>query len=171
MSKRADLFAASIRACEVRGKLVPARIVTAASDPKNYLHDRFDWNDKSCAHTQRLTVAADLIRKYRFTIVYDDIKLAAPVYIHDPGSVESSYVQTVKIAKSHTKARRALEDELARIRAALHRAMTLSAVFGLVSTFQRMLDTAEDAERVLFRTSGGDDDRRKRKAGGRRLAS
>jgi hypothetical protein len=168
---RRTAFLAAMKACEDRyGRLAPGNVVTEARDPQHHLHKDFDWDDASCAHTKRLEVAAALIRRYRFEVVYNDVKLAAPIYIHDPGSSESQYVHTVRIAKNHTKARRALEDELARIRGAIRRAMALSAVFGLVSTFQRMLDTAEEAERALFRTSG-DDRERKRKSGGHRLAS
>jgi hypothetical protein len=167
-SRRAA-FLAAMKNCEDRyGRLAPKNLVTEARDPQHHCHKDFDWDDASCAHTKRLEVAAALIRRYHFEIVYNDVKLTAPIYIHDPGSSEANYVHTIKVAKNHTKARRALEDELARIRGAVRRALALSAAFGLVATFQRMLDTAEEAERVLF--AGGRDDGRKRK-GERRLAS
>jgi hypothetical protein len=170
MPKRADLLAAAIEACaDKRGRITSERVVQVAKNPANYLHRHFPWDDAKAAHAHRLDIASDLIRKVRFTIVYDDVSLVAPVYVHEPGSRESSYVRMLTVAKSHTKARTLLEDELQRIRGSIHRSLTVAAVCNLVSTFQRMLDVAEDAERRLFKTSGGDDDDPKPKRPRRRL--
>ena len=149
--KTEQLFAA-VKACmDSRGRIIPERVVSKARDPKSPLHHQFDWNDARCANTKRLEVAAELIRRFKYTVVYNDIKLACPVYIHDPDSNESAYVETVVVAKDNAKARHTLEDELARIKGALHRAMVLADVFQLSTTFQQMLDIAMDAERVLHR--------------------
>jgi hypothetical protein len=44
------------------GILRPSDIVAEAETEDNPIHDRFDWNDASAAHTHRLEQARDLIQ-------------------------------------------------------------------------------------------------------------
>jgi hypothetical protein len=44
------------------GKLTAESIVDRARDPKNPLHDRFEWNDERAGHEYRLEQARSLIR-------------------------------------------------------------------------------------------------------------
>ena len=46
---------------DAKGRLTPEAVVGAASDPDHPLHDRFDWDDATAAHTARIMTARRLI--------------------------------------------------------------------------------------------------------------
>jgi hypothetical protein len=150
--------AKAVAACkDKRGRISPATLIEHARDPNHVCHNEFPWDDAEAARLHRLTIAARIIREVKFVVEYESVSLVAPVYVSDPSGIGSAYVETATIASSHVKARRVLDDELARIRGAIHRAMALAAVFGLISNFERMLDLAVETERTLVGGDGDDD--------------
>jgi hypothetical protein len=142
--------AAAIAACRDKsGRVSPRRVVDAARDPSSPLHGEFEWDVNAAAEREWLRTASELIRSVKFIVEYEDRKIIAPFYVSDPSRSESAYVATAQIAKNGTMSERVLRDELDRIVAAIHRAMTLAAAFGLKSSFERMLDQATEIETRL----------------------
>jgi len=147
---KAGLKKRAIEACADRkGRVTPDAVIEAAKNPKSILHKEFEWDVDKAAHAHWTDTARRLIREVRLIVQYDDVKIVAPYYIADAGTDESAYVPTSKVADRHAAAQRALVDELARIKGAIHRATSLAAVFGLTSNFERMLDLAIETERTF----------------------
>ena len=69
---------------DANGRLTPEAVVGAASDPDHPLHDRFDWDDATAAHTARIMTARRLIASVTVRVRHRPITLAAPAYIRDP---------------------------------------------------------------------------------------
>lgn len=154
-----SLKKAAIQACEDgKGHVTPESVVEAAKDPANILHGEFEWNLEQAAHKHWLDTARKLIREVKLTFVFEDVSLVAPHYITDPGSDLPRYIETTRVAKKHTMAKRALSDELARVVGAIRRATSLSAAFNLTSNFERMLALAIETERLFAERGDGDDD-------------
>jgi hypothetical protein len=145
-----ELRKKAIEGCQdSKGRVTPDAVIEAAKDPKSILHGEFEWNVDKAAYKSWTETARRLIREVRLIVEYQDVRVVAPYYIADPGTDESSYIQTSKIANKHASAQRALADELARIKGAIQRATAMAAVFGLTSNFERMLDLAIETERAF----------------------
>lgn len=145
-----ELRKKAIEGCQdSKGRVTPDAVIEAAKDPKSILHGEFEWNVNKAAYQSWTETARRLIREVRLIIEYQDVRVVAPYYIADPGTDDSSYVETLRIANKHTSAQRALTDELARIKGAIQRAKALAAVFGLTANFERMLDLAVETERTF----------------------
>lgn len=153
-----ELKKRAIAACKnSKGKLTPDAVIEAAKDPTSILHGEFEWDVGKAAYQAWTDTARRLIREVQLVVEYQDVRVVAPFYITDHGSKESSYVETTKVAKKHAFAKQALGDELARIKGAVHRAMSMAAVFGLVSNFERMLELAIETEKT-FSTAAEDEE-------------
>lgn len=131
------------------GRVSPQDVVEAARDPASPLHNEFAWDDAEAARLHRLDVAKRLIREVKLVITYDSVKVAAPYYVSDPRDPGSSYVPTTKLIGKHAAAKKALLSELERIRGSIARAHAIAATLGLSATFDRMLDNAVEAQRLL----------------------
>lgn len=152
-----ELKKRAIAACkDNKGRVTPDAVIEAAKDPTSVLHGEFEWDVNKAAYKSWTDTARRLIREVQLIVQYQDVRVVAPYYIPDAGVDESSYVETSKIANKHAAAKRALSDEIARIKGAIHRGRNLATVFGLVSNFDRMLDLAIEAER-LFESNADDD--------------
>lgn len=157
-TSKLELKRKAIKECEdSRGRVTPNIVIEAAKDPASILHSEFEWDDSKAAHLHRIDVARRLIREVKFAFVYQDVSLIAPAYVVDPGSKLPAYIETARIANRHASAKRVLADELLRIKGALSRAISLSAAFGLVSSFEKMLDLAVETERLFQVRNDGDD--------------
>jgi len=152
-----ELKKRAIAACKnSKGKLTPDAVIEAAKDPTSVLHGEFEWDVNKAAYQSWTDTARRLIREVQLVVEYQDVRVVAPFYITDHGSKESSYVETTKVAKKHAFAKQALGDELARIKGAVHRAMSMAVVFGLVSNFEKMLDLAIETERLFADADEGE---------------
>ncbi len=152
MAKRSTMErqAEAIAACrDTQGRVTPTAVWKAAKDPTHILHDKFQWDVNRAAEKEWERTAAELIRQVRFHVEYEDRQIAVPFYVSDPRNDESSYVATSRVAKNGALSERVLRDELDRISSAIRRAMNLAAAFGLVSSFERMLDQATEIETRL----------------------
>src|SRR4051794_38416660 len=95
-----------IEACQDgRGRVTPDAVIEAAKNPKSALHGEFEWDVTKAAYQHWTDTARRLIREVRLVVTYEDIRIAAPYYIADPGTDESSYIQTSKIAGKHAAAK------------------------------------------------------------------
>lgn len=142
-----QLKAEAIARCKDQvGRIRPSSVVEAARNPNSVLHNEFEWDDKKAAEANRIMRAKELIREVKFEVVYDTVRIAAPFYVSDVTDDEASYVETTKIRKRSAAAKETINDEISRIKAAIHRALALSIVFGLEPQFQEMLKIAVEIE-------------------------
>jgi hypothetical protein len=142
--------AEAIAACrDAQGRITPTAVWKAAQDPENVLHPKFQWDVDKAAERDWERTASELIRQVRLIVEYEERKIAVPFYVSDPRNDTSAYVATSRVARSAVLSERVLRDELDRITAAIHRAMNLAAAFGLVSSFERMLEQATEIETRL----------------------
>lgn len=161
-SKRGTLAeqkAAAIRKIARDGRVDPQDVIAAARDPKNVLHREFIWDDRKAADAYRLDRARQLIREVKLEISYREITLAAPYFISDPGSDIPSYIETKRIARSGTQARRVLADELARIKGAINRGRSLAIAFNLQLYFDALLDQTIALEQAFTALPDDEGDR------------
>lgn len=121
------------------GRIRPKEVVDVARDPDNILHNEFEWDPEKNIQANLERQAADLIRRCREFIQYEDRVIVFPKFISDPTTDDSAYVHTVAIARNATLKTRALEAELARIKSAITRASSLAIVFNLQDRFEAML--------------------------------
>jgi hypothetical protein len=79
----------------------PQQIVEAASDPKSFLHQFFEWNDTKAAHNYRIAQARSLVASVRIVVTDgdEDLRRARAFYslrnhnrrgYHDVVSIHSS---------------------------------------------------------------------------------
>jgi hypothetical protein len=145
-----ELKKQAIAACkDARGRVTTAAVIEAARDSSSVLHAEFEWDLEKAAYQSWTETARRLIREVQLIVDYQDVRVVAPYYVSDQSKDEPAYVETSKIARKHAFAQRALSDELARIKGAVNRGMALSAAFGLVSNFERMLDAVIETERLF----------------------
>jgi len=156
-----ELRAAAINECRSKsGRVTPKSVVAHAKNPSSPLHSEFDWDINRAAQKEWERTASELIRSVKFIVEYEDREIVVPQWVSDPRIEESSYVSTQQVAeRSGSASRDVLREELQRIKSAVHRAMALAAAFGLVSSFQRMLDEALRIESDLSGVDEGDDAR------------
>lgn len=64
-----------------RGVLLPADVVTRASNPKSVLHKHFEWDDSEAAYEHRMWQARNLINKVELTIIRKDPKTKREITI------------------------------------------------------------------------------------------
>lgn len=153
-----ELKKRAIAACKnSKGKLTPDAVIEAAKDPTSILHGEFEWDVNKAAYSAWTETARRLIREVQLVVEYQDVRIVAPFYISDNSSDDSSYVETTRVAKKNAAAKRALSDEIARIKGSVHRAMSMAAVFGLVSNFEKMLDLALETERLFAQADEGEE--------------
>lgn len=153
-----ELKKRAIAACkDSKGKLTPSAVIEAAKDPTSVLHGEFEWDLEKAAYQQWTDTARRLIREVQLVVEYQDVKVVAPFYIADQTSDDASYVETARVARKAMVARQALNDEIARIKGAVHRAMSMAAVFGLVSNFEQMLDMAIETEKLFSQSDANEE--------------
>jgi len=113
--------------------LSPDIVLADAKSPKSLLHGEFEWDDKKASHEYRVEQARQLIRNVVYVYRTEHIVLKAPAYIRDPDAEPKTqgYLSVAKVSSDSEISRRALINELKAVAAALGRANSLAAVFGL----------------------------------------
>jgi hypothetical protein len=145
-----EAIARAIAACrDANGNITPAAVVAAARNKNNILHGEFEWDDEILIQQALERRAADLIRQCRSIILVCERTVAHPKYVSDPRVDGRSYVETTLVAKSKDLSLDVLDDEVKRIRAMVHRAMTLAVVFGMQDEFETLLQQVVDIERKI----------------------
>jgi hypothetical protein len=143
-------IAAALSKCKnASGNIDPAILVEQAEDKNHELHDRFEWDDSKAAHMQRIETARQLIKSLKHIVTYEEKRIVVPYYVSDPRTKKVGYTPAITIKKNRDSAMAVLNDELARIRGAIHRAVGLAAVFGLKSEFDDLLNEVVDIETKL----------------------
>lgn len=95
------------------GRITPALVVAAATDPESPLHSRFEWDDTEAARKYRLAQASDLIRSVRITFTgkSGDLKQArAYVAVRESDTVAADYIATEQALTDPLQARLVLRD-------------------------------------------------------------
>lgn len=124
------------------GRTSAERVVAAAQDPANVLHDEFEWNDATAAHQHRLAVARALMREVDYT-GFDVVgrPVTAVGYVRDPSmpASEQGYIPLSVAEKNKTIAREVLRQELARCEGAIKRAQKIAEVLKMRPWFDNLL--------------------------------
>jgi|SRR5882672_941208 len=143
MERRAAAIAALQ---DSQGRVTPRSVWQAARSPNHPLHYEFEWDLKKAAEKEWDRTAAAIIREVKFVVEYQDQKIIAPYYVSDPRAVISTYIPTIRASKNVKLKTGILREEVDRIVGSINRGMKLAAVFGLVSSFERMLSEARRVE-------------------------
>jgi hypothetical protein len=145
---------------DARGYIEPSRVVEAARDPDNPLHDEFEWDIDKAAEQQWIEQARRLIRLVKVEITVEHREIRAVGYVVDPDRPAGSrrYVDISVAARHREQAHQIIADEMSRITSAVRRAQAIAAVLGLEDELDRLLDNvrtviaaAERAEEKLRR--------------------
>ena len=120
------------------GDITPAEVLAAAVPESSPIHDQFDWDDSTAAHSHRLDQARTLIRRIRVTVIVDQPvvrQIRVSEYIRDPDlpNYEQGYVRTAILRTRGESARRAFDAELGRLEEHVERFRKLAARLGLAS--------------------------------------
>jgi hypothetical protein len=123
------------------GTLTPESMVSDARDKNSPLHELFEWDDATAAHTARIEQARYIIRTVRFEVTIKDVTLTG-IYLHDPrvDSGEQGYVSSIRIKSDAQMARDVMHAELSRAMAAVDRAREVADVLGLAKELERALE-------------------------------
>jgi hypothetical protein len=145
-----ELKAEAIAACkDASGRIMPKAVWQAAKDESNILHGEFEWDLQVAAEQAWEARARELIREVQHIVIYEDRKIATPFYVSDPREKASGYIRTAVVAKNNALKQRALQIEVDRIRGGINRAMSLAMIFGLESTFEKMLSQLIEVEKTF----------------------
>ena len=142
------------------GKLKRSDIVKRAENPKNPLHDYFDWDDAVAGQKWREEQAGQLVRSYMLTITEETETYKIPAFVRDPDMEphEQGYT-SVKSARSTADVKaEVLIQAFDRIRVAVQRAKDLAKYFSLEDRFDNFIEMIEVVEKDLsaVRRSGRD---------------
>jgi len=149
--------AAAIAALQdAQGRVTPRSVWQAARSPAHPLHNEFEWDTKKAAEKEWDRTAASIIREVKFVVEYEDARVVVPFYLSDPRALTSTYIPTIRAAKNAKLKTSILREEVDRIVGGINRGMKIAAAFGLVSSFERML---EDARRIEVELDAYDGDR------------
>ena len=119
------------------GKPLPEAVVEAARDPEHCFHNDFDWNVETAAYQHWLDQARAIIRAVRVHITTTHRIINSIAYVRDPsaGAQEQGYVSIITVKKNPADALAVVTAELARVEAAIDRAMEISEAVGLEKLF------------------------------------
>ena len=126
-----------------QGTLTPDAVVSAASNPSSALHSEFDWDDSAAATKWRLSQARDLISSIRVEIISTEVAYSIPAYVRDPrrAPMEQGYVALSVVMTNAQLTNGVLQQEFARVRAALHRARDLAAALEKQEQIDALIDS------------------------------
>jgi hypothetical protein len=129
---------------DANGWVAPQLVVDEARDPDNCLHDLFDWNVQAAAAKHWLTQAGQIVKLVRFEFKVTRRTLVVPFYISDPAAKPKSkhFIKTELVRADFARKRATMLAEIARIQAAIRRALTLATYFDLVAEFEGLLEDA-----------------------------
>ena len=118
------------------GSLKAESIVDRARDPKNPLHDRFEWDDARAGHEFRLEQARSLIRHVKVTYITEEertVRVRNFVY-QDGGYRKTATVLTRKDSREEL-----LDQALTEMEAFARKYAALEELSGLRSTILALL--------------------------------
>jgi hypothetical protein len=150
VSKR-EAYAAEIdKYCRGKtGKFNIDLIIEKARDPKNILHQWFEWDNAKNIRTALEMQARELVRYCGDILIRGEGTRVFPRYISHPHGNAGDYVRTVSIAKNADLTKAALTRELSTIKGAVHRAISLAIVFGVEDKFKDLMQSVIDIEKDL----------------------
>ena len=139
-----------IRSLERRNRISAEAVIEAARPEDSPIHDEFEWDKDRAWHSQAIATAERLIRAVKVEMVIQpNVTISTVRYVRDPDdAVAGNYINLTVAARSHQKALKILEAEMARVRGAILRAKGVAAGLGLIDELDQML---EQADRVINR--------------------
>ncbi len=123
---------AALAELENRGRLTPESVVEAARDSNSPLHEHFDWNDETAAHSHRMEQARRLIRSIKVLIVHDELRIVAPKYVRDVTlePAEQGYRSLPAVARDPETQRPTLAYYFTQARTNMARAVNIAEALG-----------------------------------------
>lgn len=127
------------------GKLKPEKVLDAAEPEDSPIHDCFDWDDATAAHSHRLEQARTLIRRVHIEITYEESKVRVVRYVRDPSksSDKPGYVNVTR--PKGNVARRVFEREWEAVIAMAERAAGIT---------KAKAEELEDGEALVSQAEG-----------------
>jgi hypothetical protein len=140
-----------LAALESKGNLSPDAVIDVARKPSNPLHEFFDWNDATAAHSYRIEQARTLIRSVRIEVMVNDETIKVPQYLHNPGLRGQGYVSVARLKNDKEMAVEAVLRELSLADAAMRRSVGLAASLGVQKEIERIRAAVHEGSRALDR--------------------
>lgn len=128
-----EVKAELVRLTSRAGRLNPEEIVREARKKRSPLHDEFDWNDASAAHSHRIEQARDLIQRFVVVLNVQDTttQIRVPAYVSDPDRGRASqYRSTSNLKMDPDAARRSILPEAKTCRSHVERVRNLTDLYG-----------------------------------------
>lgn len=134
------------------GRLTPALVVEAATNPASPLHSEFTWDNSVAAQKYREVQARRLIRSVEVRVTHEDHTIAAPVFVRDSRvpAGQQGYARLARVASDPAQARELLKYETSRAKAILTRAENIATVLGLSSEFTELMRAFAMIERKVL---------------------
>ena len=111
------------------GRLKPSVVVQLARNPRNPLHDMFEWDDKKAAHHHRLWQARQIIKRVN-VYIEDPEERVVHVPCDEGSRLEGVYKSLREVVENDGDMELALTSAIRRLRAARAEVSTLLAAIG-----------------------------------------
>jgi len=127
------------------GFIEPENVINEARRPRSLIHEDFDWDIDSAAHSHWLDTARRLIRFVKLEFIIEARTLTSVAYVVDPDRPAKSkrYVDITIAASNREKSHAILLAEMMRITAAIRRAQQVANALGLRPQLDLMLSNVE----------------------------
>lgn len=109
------------------GRIYPATVVKAASDPNSVLHLFFTWDNNEAGDLWREEEARKLLRIVKIEVMVEDVKVTLSGHVSTPGD-RKSYTQTAVVLADEDLGRAHLLAEIKRVVDAMTRAEKFARV-------------------------------------------
>lgn len=133
------------------GIVTPDGVISAARNPKNPLHDEFQWDDAAAAHQHRLAIARSLIREVRYVSMDTTERVVKEIkYVHDPRVTrKQAYIPLQPAAKDRQLALDIVLKELDRCLSAIERARKVSEILSVECELDQIIQAIGDLQSQL----------------------
>lgn len=147
-----------IQALEKEGRITPAEILADAKQPESPLHDLYDWDVTQAAEAHWLDRTREIIRSIKVNVTIETRVYQLPRYVEsaDKPAGAQGYRTLASLTKDPPAARRALEQEFARVVGTLQRARDLAIALGLETVVEDLLARVQLATAVLNEQTEGE---------------
>lgn len=117
-------------------------VIADAKNLDSPLHETFEWEDTQAAHKWRQEQARQLIRSVHVSVRVESHTIAVPRYVRSPDvhPAEQGYGETAYIKSDREKAVAALQYELEKAAAAIHRCEAVALALDLSDTVDELLE-------------------------------
>lgn len=127
---------------DANGILTSKLVVDEARDPKNPLHDRFEWDDGIAGEAFRMDQARTLIRSFRVVVRTEVARVQCHAYVRAPQAErkEQGYKHIKDIQLDEDDRLQIIESEILRAVSILSRVREISLTLGMDLGIERYID-------------------------------